>query len=245
MKRFAATVYLTILGIGVCVFVAEARPAYARKENKDCGYCHVRSGGGGERGFRGQFFGANGLSFGSFDEKRESTIAGLSAGAEGRNSVPAISYSGNVAGPASQQIQLASLRGPVILLFLGKSDENSKAAVKSFAALAKAYGTQATLLGVAMTDDPVRLTEELGGVLRVYPDPESMAIKKFSAKQALDIAVVAKLGDPLKTFEGFSRSNIDAVTKLMAVSQNTPIPAFELSQVPDKSLRGPKLLVGD
>lgn len=187
------------------------------------------------------FYGANGLSFDDFDEKREALIAGLSPNAEGKNTLPVVSYSGNIAGPAAQQIQVASLRGPVILLFLDKADEQSKAAVKAIAALAKAYGTRTTILGVAKTDDPLKLTNELGGLIRVYPDADGAAIKKFAAGQALDFAVVAKLGDPVKTFAGFSRSNLEEAMKLIATTQSIAAPTFDLSTVSEKVVRGGKL----
>lgn len=241
MKRIAITAYITAFALGAGTLIAEARPIYARKEKQPCGYCHTRSSGGGENGFRGMYYGGNGLSFDDYDEKREALIAGLSPNAEGRNTVPAISYNGNVYGPAVQQIQVAALRGPVILLFLDKANDDSKAAVKSIAALAKAYGTRVTILGVAKSDAPLKLTEELGGLMRIYSDPEGAAIKKFSGSQALDVAVVAKLGDPVKTFEGFSRANLDAAIKLIASGQSVAAPTFDLSTVGEKVLRGGKL----
>lgn len=241
MKRIAATAYVTVLALGTSIFLAEARPIYTRKEKQPCGYCHVKSGGGGDRGFRGMFYGGNGLSFDLYDEKREAIIAGLAPNIDGAKSLPAISYNGNVTGPAVQQIQVAALRGPVILLFLGEADDASKAAVKSIAKLAKAYGTKATVLGVAKTEDALPLTDELGGLIRIYPDADGAAIKKFSATQALDIAVVAKLGDPVKTFAGFSRANVDAAIKTLTTSQKLAAPTFDLASVSDKVVRGEKL----
>ncbi len=235
MKRFAATAYISILTLGASVFIAEARPVYARKENQPCGYCHTRETGGGDRGFRGMYYGGNGLSFDRFDEKREALIAGLSPNSEGRNTLPATSYNGNVSGPATQQIQLASLRGPVVLLFLDKADADSRAAVKSLHVLAKALGPKATVLGVAKTDDALKLTEELGSLIRIYPDPNLAAAKKFSANHALDLAVVAKLGDPIQTLPGFSRKNLEAALKHLS-----PV-NFDLKTIPENTLRGSKL----
>lgn len=240
VKRITVAAYLTVFAIASSVLIAEARPVYARKENQACGYCHT-SARGGDRGFRGMFYGANGLNFDGYDEKREALLAGLSPNLEGKGTIPAISYNGNIAGPATQQIQVASLRGPVILMFLDKADDQSKAAVKAIAGLAKAYGTRVTVLGIAKTDDPLKLTDDLGGLLRVYPDPESSALKKFSAVQALDFAVVAKLGEPVKTFTGFSRSNLEEAMKLIATSQSIAAPAFDLSTVNEKVVRGGKL----
>ena len=42
---------------------AEALPAYAAKEGKACGYCHVNPAGGGPRNATGQKYEANGHSF--------------------------------------------------------------------------------------------------------------------------------------------------------------------------------------
>lgn len=237
MNRIAVFAFASFTVFCTSVFLAEARPVYARQEGKACGYCHVRPQGGGARGFRGQFYGANNLSFQGFDEKRESRIAGVMPDSEGVNMVPSISYNGNVSGPATQQIQLASLRGPVLLLFLDKADDPSKLAVKAFGALAKAMGNKATLLGVTRNVDALKLTEELGGTIRVYPDPDGAAVKKFSPAQALDVAAVAKMGDPVKTFPGFSRANLEAAVRALDV----PALNFDFSLAPEKPLRGGKL----
>ena len=83
---------MVFLGISAGVLIAEARPAYARNEGRQCGYCHTRPQGGGERGFRGQFYGANGLSFDHFKEEREASIAGVSPKSEGSGAIPKVSY---------------------------------------------------------------------------------------------------------------------------------------------------------
>lgn len=233
MKQTAA--YISLLALGASIFIAEARPVYARKENQPCGYCHTRETGGGDRGFRGMYYGGNGLTFDRFDEKREALIAGLAPNSEGRNTLPATSYNGNISGPATQQIQLASLRGPVLLIFLDKADSDSKVAVKSLHSLAKALGPKATVLGVAKTDDALKLTDELGSLIRIYPDPDLAAAKKFSANHALDLTVVAKLGDPIQTFPGFSRKNLEAALK------HLPTIDFNLKTIPEKILQGAKL----
>lgn len=243
MNKLAATAYLGFLVVGCSVFIAEARPIYAQKENKPCGFCHVRASGGGNRGFRGQFYGANGLSLSNFDEKREASIAGLSPESEGIGTVPTISYAGNVAGPATQQIQLASLRGPVLLIFIDKVDESAKTAVKHLGDVAKAYGTSATVFAVmkGSTEETLKATQELGSRLRVFPDVNFGAVKKFSAVQGLDLAVVAKMGDPVKTFPGFSGPNVDAALKCIAETQAIPYPNVDTAKIGDKVLRGEKL----
>ena len=42
---------------------AKALPAYAAKEGKACGYCHVNSAGGGPRTDKGKEYQANGHKF--------------------------------------------------------------------------------------------------------------------------------------------------------------------------------------
>lgn len=42
---------------------ATALPAYAAKEGKACGYCHVNPAGGGERTAKGKQYEANGHKF--------------------------------------------------------------------------------------------------------------------------------------------------------------------------------------
>lgn len=59
---------------------AHAYPAYAKKENKSCGYCHVRAAGGGARNYRGAYYKGHGLSFASFDDTAEAKKAGVEVG---------------------------------------------------------------------------------------------------------------------------------------------------------------------
>jgi len=42
---------------------ATALPAYAQKEGKPCGFCHLNPAGGGERNARGKKYQANGHTF--------------------------------------------------------------------------------------------------------------------------------------------------------------------------------------
>jgi hypothetical protein len=42
---------------------AEAKPEYAAKEGKPCGYCHVNPAGGGARNAMGKKYEANGHTF--------------------------------------------------------------------------------------------------------------------------------------------------------------------------------------
>ena len=63
---------LATLAVGIVVASAAlvvaprqptALPAYAAKEGKACGYCHVNPAGGGERNATGKKYEANGHSF--------------------------------------------------------------------------------------------------------------------------------------------------------------------------------------
>jgi hypothetical protein len=42
---------------------AEAKPEYAAKEGKPCGYCHANPAGGGDRNAMGKKYEANGHTF--------------------------------------------------------------------------------------------------------------------------------------------------------------------------------------
>jgi hypothetical protein len=71
VARTTIIVGIAALGVGLCVATAltvaprsaEALPAYAQKEGKACGFCHVNPAGGGARNGRGNAYAANGHSF--------------------------------------------------------------------------------------------------------------------------------------------------------------------------------------
>lgn len=77
---------------GPLVMVSQAKPAFATKEKKACGYCHLRPSGGGARGFRGLYYFSQKLSFKGFDEKKEAKIAGVKEGAMGKDAKPTKPY---------------------------------------------------------------------------------------------------------------------------------------------------------
>lgn len=52
-----------LTGLLVAPRSANALPAYAQKEGKPCGYCHVNPAGGGERNAKGKQYEANGHKF--------------------------------------------------------------------------------------------------------------------------------------------------------------------------------------
>jgi hypothetical protein len=59
----AVAAVVLLAGITVAPRSAAAMPAYAQKEGKACGYCHVNPAGGGNRNARGNQYQANGHSF--------------------------------------------------------------------------------------------------------------------------------------------------------------------------------------
>ena len=81
---------LFLLGIGG-LFEANARPIYARNENKKCIFCHINPSGG-ERGFRGIFYKLHGHSFQGFVEKTEAAKAGVKPNTTGADTRPTRSY---------------------------------------------------------------------------------------------------------------------------------------------------------
>lgn len=241
MNKLAATAYLAFLVIGSSIFIAEARPAYAQKENRPCGYCHVSPSGGDQRNFRGQYYGANGLSFLNFDEAREAALAGVEKDSSGASALPKTRYVGNVGGPAASQIQLASLRGPVVVFYLDAPTEATKKVMKEVFNLSVAYGKQVTFIGVTTADaeTALKMTADYGSVIRILPDKGDTAVKKFSLQNGFDFAVVAKMGDPLKTFSGLSKANIDEAIKVLA-TQEIAAPTFDTAKFPETPVRGSK-----
>jgi len=55
--------FVTSAGLVVAPKHAAALPAYAAKEGKPCGYCHVNPAGGGPRNDKGNAYQANGHKF--------------------------------------------------------------------------------------------------------------------------------------------------------------------------------------
>ena len=73
-------------------FEANATPAFAEKEKKACGHCHVKPEGGGKRGFRGEYYLHNKLTFKGFVEKTEAKKAGVKPNSVGKASVATKPY---------------------------------------------------------------------------------------------------------------------------------------------------------
>lgn len=77
---------------GPVTMVATATPDFAKKEKKNCNFCHLRPQGGGERGFRGLYYKGHRFSFKGFVEKTEAKLAGVKPGALGAASRPTKPY---------------------------------------------------------------------------------------------------------------------------------------------------------
>jgi hypothetical protein len=90
----SATIFAVVLSIAASSFQANAFPKFARKEKKNCSYCHSVKMGGGPRGFRGRFYDAHKFSFNGFVEKVEAKKAGVKVNAMGPDSKPTKPYSG-------------------------------------------------------------------------------------------------------------------------------------------------------
>lgn len=83
---------MAVLTAASSTFQALATPAFAAKEKKACGYCHLRESGGGKRGFRGKYYDHNRNSFKGFSEAIEAAKAGVSVNAMGKKSAPTKKY---------------------------------------------------------------------------------------------------------------------------------------------------------
>jgi|PersoiStandDraft_1058852.scaffolds.fasta_scaffold02863_6 hypothetical protein len=59
----ALAAVVLLAGLVVAPRTATALPAYAAKEGKACGFCHVNPAGGGDRNAKGKQYQANGHSF--------------------------------------------------------------------------------------------------------------------------------------------------------------------------------------
>jgi hypothetical protein len=63
LGALAVGIFVVAAAVIVAPRHATALPAYAQKEGKPCGYCHVNPAGGGERNTKGKQYEAGGHSF--------------------------------------------------------------------------------------------------------------------------------------------------------------------------------------
>ncbi len=79
------TIFRTsLIGVGLTLLtaVAQAKPEYAKKENKACGYCHVKEEGGGRRNMRGVYYAMHNHTFEGFKEGGDAAgVAGATSNA--------------------------------------------------------------------------------------------------------------------------------------------------------------------
>jgi len=83
-NRFKSISIALIAAFAALAFTAgsaSARPKYAKAENVGCDFCHFKPGG--ERNFRGLYYGANDHSFAKFDEVAEAKLANAKVGTKG------------------------------------------------------------------------------------------------------------------------------------------------------------------
>jgi formylglycine-generating enzyme required for sulfatase activity len=81
--RPAALLVLPLLALPFLVRPsAFARPGFAKKEGVSCAYCHVAAAGGGERNYRGKFYGEHMNTFVGFDDAAEAKKAGVPVAAK-------------------------------------------------------------------------------------------------------------------------------------------------------------------
>jgi len=93
---------------------AEARPAYAKKENKSCIYCHVQPGG--DRNFRGIYYATHQKSFADFDNVYEAKAAGVNPDTMGPDAVPTVATYPRVKAPAALDFTLKDIDGKPVKL---------------------------------------------------------------------------------------------------------------------------------
>jgi hypothetical protein len=75
MRLIVGTV-LTLGGIALLAPASQAKPEYAMREKKACGYCHVNPAGGGARNPRGVYYKMHNLTFKDYDEEKVMGTAG-------------------------------------------------------------------------------------------------------------------------------------------------------------------------
>src|SRR4051794_4505845 len=113
IRLFAAVCGLAAAAV-VASSTAEARPAYAKKEGKSCIYCHVQPGG--DRNFRGIYYGTHQKSFADFDNIYEAKAAGVGPDTMGPDAVPTVATYPRVKAPAALDFTLKDIDGKPVKL---------------------------------------------------------------------------------------------------------------------------------
>ena len=247
MKRLITGLTLASVVLAAGIYEANARPPYAAKEQKPCGYCHVNPAGGGPRNFRGQFYGANGLSFELFNEDREAALAHVVSGSNGDDSIAKGAYIASVTAPADRAITGRTNMSPVLVVFLNNTaDDATKTAVKTLGKISDAYGRGLAVVGVIEGDreTALKLTSDLGNVIRILPDVEGAAMKKYKGQMGFDMALVPKFDQndtpPIGYYQGFSKQTIEKIIDSLG-NQGVSGKTVDTADISPKPLRGAKL----
>src|ERR1051325_318626 len=109
MRRLLSTAF-AISGVALFATASQAKPEYARKENKPCAYCHVNPAGGGPRNPRGVYYGMHNHTFEGYDEAK---VMGTGTAVAGKKSgAPAFKAAWKLSVPAgARRIAVADTAG--------------------------------------------------------------------------------------------------------------------------------------
>ena len=91
MKRVSLVLAMAAMLAGPAAMLALAKPEFSKREDKTCVYCHL-SPIGGQRGFRGIYYGVHKKSFEVFIEAIEAAKAGVRANAVVKDAKPKKPY---------------------------------------------------------------------------------------------------------------------------------------------------------
>jgi hypothetical protein len=101
---------------------SQAKPEYARKEKKQCGYCHTNPAGGGARNPRGVFYAMHNHTFEGYDEAK---VMGAQAETPKKSGPPAFKSAWKVEVPAAtKRIGVGDVVGDKTTRLLALDDHN-------------------------------------------------------------------------------------------------------------------------
>jgi hypothetical protein len=123
MSRFSRSAAMLMAGSLLALAAAsQAKPEYARKEKKQCGYCHTNPAGGGARNARGVFYAMHNHTFEGYDEAKVMGTAGETAKKGG---TPAFKSAWKVEVPAAtKRIAVGDVVGDKVTRLLVLDDHN-------------------------------------------------------------------------------------------------------------------------